>query len=1554
MVKILGIESNGIDLAGMISAAASRVTGNVWDLVRTMGALPPAALLIVAQWDKIAVSLESIYILIKTDLDLPGACHQAKSSLLVNLRNEAIFSPEFTHYFSDGSLDNMENNPKQVVSIKKIVKALDDLEQCLENLDDLASLYDIDKDDMDEGEHDRNTMLLSIKLFYTLGLSLNVAMDALNAANQNAVGIEALIGDTMTPLVSKMNRLLASVSASDLGAERQQWLPAAMALLQPDQSSSENPGLKKLSQLIVLLPQYLQMLQTWIDPNSTSEAVKDAPEKQQKKIDAFLKNFVQLSSSTSAPFLGMVSVTKLLMDHLPTVINAAGPLSETVHLKTEDVLNQLKHVHFPEMLAQLESLEEHLSLRRHLLVEPALKAMNDLYNTIYALPDTLEDTSGHLNTVAEGLSTRPVKIMRSLLGNGEAISINKIDRSTGLREMCDDVFIERLVSLRINRFSDAHALSMDESVLKAADTFFHAALLCAIPHLKFFPARAVDQIAVLKNVMSQLTDIELNGLKEKYKIIQPYYATLYPRMDVLFVMDPISWLKKNASLLQTDTMKLAVKALIQQEKSQYKQTCDYIQTSNDDRERLYRSNRRELDATPMASSPRDSTSPETVCSDSGSKSVASGELPLLSPIEIHDRAFSFSSRSSSLLGSETDASVPLIFDEWVEKINSRVKDENEARQRLTGSLEALGNQPRYMPLMDRMFSLHISARLKQFINHELKNWAEKNLDDDIYQQLIFDQSRIRESVVRDGEVLVYENTPTVMLYRKLLFVLDVLQKNVETLERAYETMLSKQEADPLFPMYRLDFLMLLSRIDIGYLACFISDIKQAPQLSDIMRQALVCLAPLEKVPVLGDYIQSMHVSHTNETAPPFDIVARWEYEKMLVQYTLKGYRVPPFKQPVGTEEEGEEEETKGDEALERNALQASDTVSLTPFPRMIAEKLHDLSDFLHKMNPDMQDKPGRDLHPLDQKIDALLHQVNLYNRETLSLIFSLISELTNVVTSIHVEATETAIVALKRTCGQLGLELISLADEAEFQLFFQPGTLSNPLNDAFYDFCLDLIECLPISREDKNQWAGELSLTEQRIERGRLRLQEVEKSSRIEEENLFHTFSDQYRALAEMRRGDLNDVKPDFKTRDEQVRLLHIYQQLQPYLYPINPMYNQTSFLRQLKTPSDFRHLYDEIEMMSGQLSGLLEQEEKNNLEMKNKRTAHIDILVKNEETQKNRTHSAERFRVHIQLALAFRKADDDFQKELYLITRTQSTGMGLDRRSDLTFGHFCTKRITGLGAEAREQIIGHNAPNPSQIQDEIMSGLASMIASWNVTYANRMYDKLELTGYSQHLNDSIQEDIRKLYSLYWDWLKQCVALQKEESKIPTDPSRINDTRRHDLQQIKMRLLDNDLSPQERVTGGMLDCYTHLVTLYEQLDKMKSSQSADSQRYVKIDNMQVILLNRDLTMEKRLTILIEYSSNTDTRNILMRNILMKSPIPFFLERTTRFNQEAIAFYHDVDTLKTILHTTRDSITPPPPSSSSPSLETLKGAMDDIRQQVPNEESSVKKEPHRKT
>ena len=472
-------------------------------------------------------TLESWYVILKADLDISGTLRQTRSNLLNHLQDNTIFSTEFTIFFSANPIQALDTDPDQIVKIKKILIALQRLEEAIDGVVNVNF------------NPDRNIIALHYELIPKLCSLAYTLITEIAAIHQGAKDVEMMVGAYVNPLLLKLNAMLEPLDTKNLSLPT---IGQAINLF-PKSTTNPNQGLENFSALIYQLPHYFQELQSLIDPESLQQLAQDNPEKIKIKIHTLLNKLKNIAQKEGLALLpSSISTIKLLLEQLPTLLDTSGHFTKKSHEKIELLLNQLRHEHLPEIIAELENMEEIFSLRPNLLVGPTLKAMNNFYNGLSSLSKHWVTTSHFINETKKQVNKPQTKVIRGLFGNITPVNLqtSSLKIAHEINVLCDDTFIKVVENHRIKRWMEADFIQKNTDIITAAERFFKKASECH--HLYEGTWTVVDLLTDrVKKIPKEET---INELRKDYKIFQPYYARLYPELDSLFINDFPLWLER--------------------------------------------------------------------------------------------------------------------------------------------------------------------------------------------------------------------------------------------------------------------------------------------------------------------------------------------------------------------------------------------------------------------------------------------------------------------------------------------------------------------------------------------------------------------------------------------------------------------------------------------------------------------------------------------------------------------------------------------------------------------------------------------------------------------------------------------------------------------------------------------------------------------------------------------------------------------------------------------------------------------------------------------------
>ncbi len=1237
--------------------------------------------------------IETWYVHLKVDLDISGSLNQTRTKLLAHLVDDTIFSKEFVAFFSTEPLDTLDTDPDQIVKIKKILRALYNLEHGIDELLDINL------------SPDRSIVALHYyDLLPNLRSLANTLATELNVLNQGSADVEILIGSYVNPLMSKLNALIAPLDFRGIP------IPSVGQVLKllPESTDNVNQGLENLSALIYQLPVYFQELQTLIDPNSLKKLSLDDSKIIKIKTNKLLNNLKKLATGDGLALLPSgISTVKLLLNHLPTLLNSSGHFTQESHKKLEKLLNQLRHEHLPNIIAELESVEQHFSLRPNLLVEPVLKPMNGFYTKLASLSEYWVTTSNVMDETINNLTKPKAKIIRSFLGDVKPVESTgtKLKSSAGIGVLCDDEFINVVRSQRVTHWIESDFTQRDKSAIEAAERFFKNATAC------FDSCEGSWTVMELLTGTVKEAPIEtINALKKDYKIIQPYYAKLYPELDVLFVNNFPLWLERF-------NRRESPVNLIKQTMAQAAFKCKSLEINSAIHDQIYRPN-----------------------------------------------------------GDVSNFMDLLKTNENKKKITENAGKMNGIKNnRLYKSLVSVGDKAEYKPPLYRALADKPSIKLKNFIEGDLKAWLEKCIDPDIFSKLSFEPEQMIDSALIGDQIQTFKDIPSAFFYKKLLCSLAMIQKDLVKLEGIYEQQVSSTE---LLTTLITDKALW---INVYYATLFIGNTVSSPELGEVVRKGLKCLEPLKNIPVLGDYVNAL-------VSPPADkprdvedddMVARWKQQAELVKQTLTG-------QPAPKEELSSLPPSSPPQILEKSTKKTDKALPEEDILLLIAKQIYRTPQLIRKFNPDTQDAPELSEDELDTKASKLMAAIKISkcNFDALKKILSSVNELNNALINIGVE-TKSVVIAIE---NKLRLDILSSADEAEFQLSYKPGTITSPLNDMLSTLFRELMIDFPISTEEKFELIGNTGFIDKRIEVEKIRLNTLPKERDIKLPKMKHDLIAGYQELRHLESvlsfppiaGKTAQLSEETKDK-----FLRAYQKLQPYLYQIKTIYDPVLFLRELQSPNDFKRFFDDIRAMKGKVFLLVEQEKNGFDDMTRRCDERIKFLEQSKTIQKQ---NAMKTKHTFQVDLLLRAAFYDCNNELNIKTKSR-----IAKHFDPIISVF--QLIINVLALEKKLTAIENKGN-------IIEAFDLTKKKWNADCATKIRERAKKMEPDQDLEKQIRSEVNQLYSDYFqliDMYKQLEIMQEYINLHPSSAVEVDNEKVYWINILKEGLSKHDVPPRQRL-----------------------------------------------------------------------------------------------------------------------------------------------------------
>ena len=340
---------------------------------------------------------------LKEDLQLAKTCREIRVQLLSHLRNNEIFSPKLTACF-DGIIPyaiSEKNEPALVVTIKKTINALYADEEgfsALENINVRDDRYwaGIANDY-------RKVLQDKIPQFYSV----------IKLVNEASADAQTILGPQMGNLWPKfaiLSQNIAHYMPSNPRDAAAKTLGSVVNVL-PSNMNTASQALEGFCKLFFELPAHLENLQGLVATGASGLVVKSTTSVEGyqammlKKANETKKNFETLIATNyhSLALPNYILTLKQLVDHSVALVSSTAPLTKQAYLDAADHLNKIRHEIMPELVIELEKVEESLCLKPNVLVGPAITQMECYYQQ---LADHVQNFSNLAGVIDENLDKK--------------------------------------------------------------------------------------------------------------------------------------------------------------------------------------------------------------------------------------------------------------------------------------------------------------------------------------------------------------------------------------------------------------------------------------------------------------------------------------------------------------------------------------------------------------------------------------------------------------------------------------------------------------------------------------------------------------------------------------------------------------------------------------------------------------------------------------------------------------------------------------------------------------------------------------------------------------------------------------------------------------------------------------------------------------------------------------------------------------------------------------------------------------------------------------------
>lgn len=461
-------------------------------------------------------TIVSNIIWLKEDLQISSTCGAIRDQLLDYLRDEKLFSPLQTAYFDPAIAIPYRMHPPidppKIAVIKKIMNALDAAEK------GFKAIENVNVND------DRYVLGLLYDLQKTVRAEAHQLYGVVNLLNETGADVQAIMSPYLSTLIPKLHQLsegLESHKPSNVIDTTAKALGSVVNAL-PTAIHSGPQTLDNLCKLYFELPSHLENLQRLIATGASTLVVKsttsakDYQAEMLKKANATKKTFESLISAnnnlTALP--SYFSALKKLVDHSVDLVSTAAPLTKQAYLDAADILNKIRHEIAPQLVTELEEVEENLGLRPNILVSPVMTQLDAYYKQLAEYVDGLAQAAG---VVDAGLDKTHVKLGLKILGYHPDVG-EKVAPIAHLDVLRDDEFEAYITAKATKRLVLAQFEAKDKRQLFAAKIFF----------------KEIEKLKPYTNLADAAPEVK-EKLLNNYKQFQHHLAALYPDVDQLIV-----------------------------------------------------------------------------------------------------------------------------------------------------------------------------------------------------------------------------------------------------------------------------------------------------------------------------------------------------------------------------------------------------------------------------------------------------------------------------------------------------------------------------------------------------------------------------------------------------------------------------------------------------------------------------------------------------------------------------------------------------------------------------------------------------------------------------------------------------------------------------------------------------------------------------------------------------------------------------------------------------------------------------------------------------------
>lgn len=390
----------------------------------------------------------------------------------------------------------------------------------------------------------------------------------------------------------------------------------------------------------------------------------------------------------------------------------------------------------------------------------------------------------------------------------------------------------------------------------------------------------------------------------------------------------------------------------------------------------------------------------------------------------------------------------------IQDMNDIFKKWQETKQKLMGklpnTLEHVAQQPntikQRLPLFEKIRQIELSNNIGAAQNR-LTRYLQKTLDANLAARLVVENAPPYSDQNEDDDV--------VGVYKKIINSLHYLKIGLARIEQlslpdeSISAGVLGQLKETIGLGQRQQFLLQLAKpvlFDFIYhAAVYIRSLKSAPELRAFLEEGRSLLEPLYEIPLIRAQVEMLanHIP-TRLASPHLDAVDEWTKQQAITRDVLAGTWV----EPVPERRDVADEPILADNGAEEEATQRVN------YFEQIAEKMYQIQDAVHRMNPKYQDDLPLSEQEINKKVQAFVEKFSHISIDPASLqrLLNSIDECYLGLNETGVDAKDILMARIRQLPKEWSTKIMTRMDNSEFHLGLQPGTLSSELEKLFNDF----------------------------------------------------------------------------------------------------------------------------------------------------------------------------------------------------------------------------------------------------------------------------------------------------------------------------------------------------------------------------------------------------------------------------------------------------------------------------------------------------------------------